>query len=71
MEISGSASSIADLATAMSQSRLQNEMSIKMLKKGLDTQAAAAVDLLRTAAESSPPPAKGAGGSGQLVDVLA
>ena len=46
--ISGSAHSLINLGTAMSQSRVQSALSISAFKKGLDTQAQAAVSLIES-----------------------
>ena len=46
--ISGSANSLINLGTAMSQSRAQSALSISAFKKGLDTQAEAAVSLIES-----------------------
>ena len=68
MEIGGSTHSLIALGTAMSQTRTENAMSVSMLKKGLDTQAAAALRLIATVQQIPPLPAGDSGGS--QVDVI-
>ena len=67
-EISGSVNSLIDLGTAMSDVRLQNQMSIRTLKKGLDVQAQNALGLI--AAVPAPPPVNTAA-TGQQIDLMA
>ena len=66
--ISGSANSLIELATAMSQVRTQNAMSISAVKKGLDAQADAAMSLIDTVQQVQPPPPSG---SSSQIDVIA
>lgn len=68
MEISGSIHSLIDLGTAMSQARAERAMSVSVVKKGLDAQAAAALRLIATVQQIPPLPAGGSGGS--QVDVI-
>ena len=68
MEISGSIHSLIDLGTAMSQARAERAMSVSVVKKGLDAQAAAALCLIATVQQIPPLPAGGSGGS--QVDVI-
>ena len=67
MEIGGSTHSLIALGTALSQTRTENAMSVSMLKKGLDTQAAA-LRLIATVQQIPPLPAGDSGGS--QVDVI-
>ena len=68
MEISGSIHSLIDLGTVTSQARAERAMSVSVVKKGLDTQAAAALRLIATVQQVAPPSPVG-GSSGSQVDV--
>ena len=59
------AASIADTATALSQQRVQGEMSIRLLDKALDAAGQTAMALLQSIPAPSP------AGKGGMVDVVA
>ena len=67
-EISGSVDSLASLGTAMSEARVQNEMAISTLKKGMDVQARNALGLI--ASVPAPPPVN-TPTTGQQIDLVA
>ena len=67
-EISGSTDSLISLGMAMSQSRLQGEMSVRVLKKGLDAQAQAALSLIQ-AVQTVPVPTGSASPNSRVIDL--
>ncbi len=65
--ISGSTESLVNLGTSMQDAQLKNALSVRTLKKGLDTQAEAAISLI----ESIPATAPNTAQTGQQIDLVA
>ena len=65
--ISGSTESLVNLGTGMQDAQLKNALSVRTLKKGLDTQAEAAISLI----ESIPATAPNTAQTGKQIDLVA
>lgn len=69
--ISGSAKSIIELGMAMSQVRTHHATSVSVIKKGMDAQAQAAMNLIDSVQQAPPPPSGGRSASQSQIDVIA
>ena len=65
--ISGSTESLVNLGTSMQDAQLKNALSVRTLKKGLDTQAEAAISLIESIPATTPNTAQ----TGQQIDLVA
>ena len=69
--ISGSANLIIESGMAMSQVRTHHATSVSVVKKGLDAKAQAAMNLIDTVQQVSPPSSGGGTASQSQIDVIA
>ena len=69
--ISGSANLMIELGMAISQVRTHHATSVSVVKKGLDAQAQAAMNLIDTVQQLPPPPFGGGSASQSQIDVIA
>ena len=65
--ISGSTESLVNLGTSMHDAQLKNALSVRTLKKGLDTQAEAAISLIESIPATAPTTAQ----TGHQIDLVA
>ena len=65
--ISGSTESLVNLGTSMQNAQLKNALSVRTLKKGLDTQTEAAISLIKSIPATAPNTAQ----TGQQIDLVA
>lgn len=62
--------SIAATGTSMSASKLQQNVSISVLKKAMNTQESQAAELIQSIAQAAPQPAAAAAAPSQLLNIL-